>query len=345
MPPKIDPKVETISAAIAAKVKAYFIKAHDGTNTVQVKDVSNDKVDDDDDACYGEPTDDDEDGESVNDEFYSPFEQQIGPTGETRMYDDVLFAQYSNCHHELYYESCEIYGDDPNDSKEAIQRLANSGEISWTKTSTPLLRDDSMFYEDFLYDQYVIERNVRLAYQGILNDCEDVGITEADFHEAQAPLEPTIRRPDPIDYERMRKYFGHVPADIVRQTFKHTTQIGLLLSSTHLRCQFKSPNPALNLHRRNEADATDQIFAIEPAMNGGETSAHIFVGQDLKITDVYKSKDDSAESFLGAFQDRVRERGVHIKFIANNCPMYRGWNVTKYLQDLVVLMWRYETKH
>ena len=161
-----------------------------------------------------------------------------------------------------------------------------------------------MFYDDFLYDQFVVERNTRLAYQGILDNGEDVGITEAEFHQAQAPLKPTIRRPDPIDYEKMRKYFGHVPADIVRQTFKHTTQIGLLPPSTHLQCQFKSPNPALNLHRRNEADATDQIFSIDPAINGGETNAHIFTGQDSKITDVYKSKDNSAESFLGAFQDK-----------------------------------------
>ena len=182
-------------------------------------------------------------------------------------------------------------------------------------------------------------------YQGILDNCEDVGITEAEFHEAQAPMKPTIRRADLIDYEQMRKYFGHVPADIIRQTFKHPTQIGLLPPFTHLHRQFKSPNPALNLHRRNEANATDQIFATEPTTDGGETSAHIFVGQDSKITDVYKSKDNSEESFLGAFQNRVRERGVPIKLIADNCPMYRDWNVTKYLQDSVVSMWQCETKH
>ena len=172
----------------------------------------------------------------------------------------------------------------------------------------------------------MIDRNKRLACQGLLDNCEDVGITETELHEAQVPLKPTIRRPEPIDYERMRKYVGHVPADIVRQTFKHTTQTGLLSPSTHLRRQFKSPNPALNLHRRNEPDATDQIFATEPTLDGAETSCHIFVGQDSKITDVYKSKDNSGEAFLGAFQDRVCERGVAVptKLIADNCPMYRG---------------------
>ena len=80
-------------------------------------------------------------------------------------------------------------------------------------------------------------------------------------------------------------------------------------------------------------------------MDGGEVSAHIFVGRDSKITDVYKSKNNSGAEFLGAFQDRVRERGVPTKLIADNAPMYRGWNITKYLRDLIVSMWQYETKY
>ena len=58
----------------------------------------------------------------------------------------------------------------------------------------------------------------------------------------------------------------------------------------------------MNLHRRNEADATDQIFSDTPAMDGGETSAHIFVGQDSKIVDVYKVKDNSAKECLGEYK-------------------------------------------
>ena len=43
--------------------------------------------------------------------------------------------------------------------------------------------------------------------------------------------------------------------------------------------------------------------------------------------------------------DRVRERGVPTKLIADNSPMYRGWNVANYLQDLVVSMWQCDTKY
>ena len=132
---------------------------------------------------------------------------------------------------------------------------------------------------------------------------------------------------------------------MVHNTFKNTTQIGTLSPSSHLQRQFMSPNPALNIHRQDEADTTDQIFVKVLAMDGGETSAHIFVGQDSKITDVYKAKDNSSVVFLGAFHDRVRERGVPTKLIADNAPMYRGWNVVKYCRDLFLSIWQCETKY
>ena len=59
-------------------------------------------------------------------------------------------------------------------------------------------------------------------------------------------------------------------------------------------------------------------------MDDEEMSAHIFIGQDSKITDVYKAKDNSDAEFLGEFQDRVREWRVPTKLIADYCPMYRG---------------------
>ena len=89
----------------------------------------------------------------------------------------------------------------------------------------------------------------------------------------------------------------------------------------------------------------DQTFAKVPHIDGGETSAHIFIGQGSKVTDVYKSKENSGVEFLGAFHDQECERGVQTKIIADNAPMYRGRNVTKNLRDLIVSMWQCETKY
>ena len=78
------------------------------------------------------------------------------------------------------------------------------------------------------YDRQVMERNQCLAYQGLLDNYNNVGITKAELQAAQAPLKQGIRRPAVEDWERMRKYLGNVPDDTVRNTFKHITQIGTL---------------------------------------------------------------------------------------------------------------------
>ena len=45
------------------------------------------------------------------------------------------------------------------------------------------------------YDQRVIKMNQRLAYQGVLDNCKDIRITEAELQEVQAPLNLSIRQP------------------------------------------------------------------------------------------------------------------------------------------------------
>jgi hypothetical protein len=118
-----------------------------------------------------------------------------------------------------------------------------------------------------------------------------------------SPLKPRMTQPSEIDYESKRKYFGHLPASVVKATFKHTTQNMFLPPSTYLHRMFKSPNSSENLKRRDQADSTNQIFSDTPAINGGEKSAHLFVGKKSKLTDAYKSKDSSSAEFLKCLQD------------------------------------------
>ena len=148
--------------------------------------------------------------------------------------------------------------------------MFHSSELWFLCDNAPSFQDNPMLClrSEIKYDQCVIETNQRLAYQGVSNNCKDVGITKTELQEAQAPLNPSIRRPEMEGWERKRKYFGKVPAGIVQRTFKHTTRIGTLPPSTHLQRQFKPPDPALNLHRRNKADTTDQIFAKVSAIDG-----------------------------------------------------------------------------
>ena len=79
-----------------------------------------------------------------------------------------------------------------------------------------------------------------------------------------------------------------------------------------------------------------RFFSDTSTIDGGKTSAHIFVEHDSKITDVYKVKDNSGKEFMGAMQDRVRTRGVPTKLIADNAPIYGDRKLTKYLRNLIL---------
>jgi hypothetical protein len=132
-------------------------------------------------------------------------------------------------------------------------------------------------------------------------------------------------KPTDIVYESKRKYFAHLPASVVKATFKHTTQNMRLPPSSYLHKMFKSPNPSANLKRRDEANATDLIYSDTPAINGGEKCAHLFVGRKSKLTDAYKAHCNSSAEFLKWFQDRLCYRGCPTGLEADNAPMYRGW--------------------
>jgi hypothetical protein len=63
------------------------------------------------------------------------------------------------------------------------------------------------------------------------------------------------------DYGQLRPRLGWLPVDANKKTFEHTTQLTRMPMSTILKKQYKSPNPALNVHPRDEPVATDTIYS------------------------------------------------------------------------------------
>ena len=129
-----------------------------GDNTffcaIQVEDIT-DGTNDDDATIYGEIIN----NKGTEDES----------TGVTIAHKGILHVQY--CHYsELYYQSCEIYGDDPAKTKEAIDMMAHSSEL-WSlcdnassfQVNPMLCLRSEMEYDQLCsemeYDQQVIGRN------------------------------------------------------------------------------------------------------------------------------------------------------------------------------------------
>ena len=66
----------------------------------------------------------------------------------------------------------------------------------------------------------------------------------------------------PIDFEKLRPYFGWVNKNTVEKTFHKTTQWAVASTRYPMRKHFKSRFSAFNLPRQSEEVATDTIFQI-----------------------------------------------------------------------------------
>ena len=106
----------------------------------------------------------------------------------------------------------------------------------------------------------------------------------------------TVTTKEP-DYQSLRPFFGWINPNFIKKTFENTTQYARIPMGTLLKRAFKSPNPALNVHRRPEPVACDIVYADTPAIDDGSKAAVLFVGTRTLVTDIYGIKTD--KQFVG----------------------------------------------
>jgi hypothetical protein len=101
----------------------------------------------------------------------------------------------------------------------------------------------------------------------------------------------TIKR-EP-DFQKLRPLLGWLSTDLIQKTFQYMTQYTRLPTATMLKKAFRSPNPALNIYRRNEDVTCDIVYSDVPAIFDVSTAAVIFVGASTKVMDVHGIKKDN----------------------------------------------------
>ena len=236
-----------------------------------------------------------------------------------------------------------------------------TGELEWNPSVLDhALTDDEQWYDAIsdleadpttnLFDEYGNYRQ-RVAVQFV----DGKPCTTTNEHDVTAPDddelsvdEPTVEttttprevsKKDP-DFTSLRPLFGWLSADIIKETFKMTTQYARLPTGTHLKRAFKSANPALNVHRRNESVACDYVYADTPAIDNGATSAVLFVGTDSMVTDLYGVKTD--KQFVNTLEDNIRQRGAHNKLISDCAQVEVSNKVLDILRTLFISAWQSE---
>jgi hypothetical protein len=140
------------------------------------------------------------------------------------------------------------------------------------------------------------------------------------------------------DYGQLRPHLGWLPVDTIKKTFERTTQLARMPMSTILKKRYKSPNPALNVHPRDEPVATDTIYSDTPAIDCGITSAQLFVGTRTHTADVYPIKSD--KQFVNTLLDNITQRGTPTKLISDRAQVEISERVKQVLRPLHISTWQ-----
>ena len=107
--------------------------------------------------------------------------------------------------------------------------------------------------------------------------------------------------------------------------------------STVLKKHFKSPYPACNVQRRQEAIATDTVYLDTPAIDDGSKVAQIFVGTESLVMDVFGIKTE--KQFINTLQDVRRTRGAPTKLISDHAQIEISNEVHDILRYLFIDDW------
>jgi len=199
--------------------------------------------------------------------------------------------------------------------------------------------------------QILLSGNPQGIFQPLQNEIDDIldCCTYAAQNHTMAPEAGSSNEPQatPVtltvkeqEYQALWPLFGWLSTDIIKRTFKVTTQYAHIPTSTILKKHFKSPNPALNVHCRNESVATDTVYSDTPAIDSGVTVALFFVGCNSMVCDIYGIKTD--KQFVNTLEDHICEHGAPYKIISDRAQVEISENVQDILCTLFIGSWQSE---
>jgi hypothetical protein len=138
------------------------------------------------------------------------------------------------------------------------------------------------------------------------------------------------------DYDQLRPFFGWISPEIIKKTFEHTMQYARLPAGTLLKKVYESPNPALNVFRRQEDVTCDIVYSDIPAIYDGSTAAVIFAGTSARVTDVYGIKTDKQTQFVNTLEDNIIQCGAPLKLISDRGQAIVSHKVAEILRSTCI---------
>ena len=146
----------------------------------------------------------------------------------------------------------------------------------------------------------------------------------------------------PIDIKQYRPYFLHVPDEVIRQTFKNTTQYASsIMSGPRIQKTLKSPYPAQNVRRREEPVATDYIYAATEAVDTpGYKGAQVYVGRKSRAISIHGCK--GRKHFVPTLIDEIRKHGAMTLLISDGAQEETSTRAIEVLRSFLIQHWQSE---
>ena len=120
-----------------------------------------------------------------------------------------------------------------------------------------------------------------------------------------------------LDPQKLRPFLGFRPAEIVRKTLSHTTQLARMIIRHPLRKHLKARFPFLNCRRINEGISSDRLYSNCTDFGFGFTSAHVFYGVKTTNIQVYGHRP-GGDGFYNCYKDFCRDHGIPSTLLYDN---------------------------
>ncbi|CAB9525045.1 Retrotransposon protein [Seminavis robusta] len=122
---------------------------------------------------------------------------------------------------------------------------------------------------------------------------------------------PHIPQAAPKQIPMMRRFFPGTSDETLKRTRDATTQYGTkgAVQGRTLRSQILSPDPILNIPRRQEDVATDTIYCSVPAVDFGSVAAQFFIGRTSHYRSLHPAGTSDA-SYVKTLMDNIRRFGA-----------------------------------
>ena len=172
----------------------------------------------------------------------------------------------------------------------------------------------------------------------------DVKVESSDYNNPAKSYEvPTITKPSKRNYDQYACYFPGADLNSIKRTFEATTQLGTrgAVTGVTLRHRLTSPNPVLNIPRRNEDVATDTLYSSTPAIDNGSTAAQIFVGRKSHFRSIVPC-GSTDKHFAKTLMDEIRKYGAMDRLISDNARAQLSEQVKDILRTFCIKDWHSE---